>query len=60
MRKIFHVSDKLIVIDSDIEETFGSIHQSAMTKVNIMLKYHVSQDWNVKRIEKHGIKIYEC
>ena len=32
MRKIFHVSDKLIVIDSDIEETFGSIHQSAMTK----------------------------
>ena len=33
MRKIFHLSAKLIVNDSDIDKPFGSIHQSAMTKI---------------------------
>ena len=32
MHKIFHLSAKLIVNDSDIDEAFGSIHQCVIAK----------------------------
>ena len=51
MRKIFHSSAKLIVNDSDIDKPFGSIHQSAMTKI----KKNNSQDWAFKTIVEHGL-----
>ena len=51
MRKIFHSSAKLIVNDSDIDKPFGSIHQSAMTKI----KKNNSQDWTFKTIVEHGL-----
>ena len=35
--KIFHSNAKLIASDSDIDETFKSMHQSIMTKIKIML-----------------------
>ena len=36
-RKIFYSSVKLIASDSDIDETFKSMHQSIMTKNKIQL-----------------------
>ena len=56
-RKIFHSSDKLIGSDSDIEESFKSMHKSIMTKI----KNSASEDWTVLDVMiKHSIKIYEC
>ena len=54
--KIFHWSTKLIVNDSDIDETFKSMHQSFMIKI----KSYADKDWNVlDAIIKHSIKIFE-
>ena len=54
--KIFHWSTKLIVNDSDIDETFKSMHQSFMIKI----KNYADKDWNVlDAIIKHSIKIFE-
>ena len=33
MRKIFHLSDKLIINDSEIDKAFGSMQDSAITKI---------------------------
>ena len=33
MRKIFHLSDKLIINDSEIGKAFGSMQDSAITKI---------------------------
>ena len=56
-RKIFHSSVKLIGSDSDIEESFKSMHKSIMTKI----KNSASEDWTVLDVMiKHSIKIYEC
>ena len=33
MHKIFHFSAKSIVIDSDIDRAFGSMHQKVMEKI---------------------------
>ena len=55
--KIFHSCAKLIACDSDIHETFKSMHQSIMTK----MKNPASKDWIViETIVKHSIKIFEC
>ena len=55
--KIFHSSAKLIVSDTDIDETFQSNHQSIMIK----MKNCASTYWNaVETIKKHSIKIFEC
>ena len=52
--KIFH---SLIVSDSDIDETFKSMHQSIMAKIN----NYACKDWTVLEvIIKHSIKIFEC
>ena len=52
--KIFH---SLIVSDSDIDETFKSMHQSIMAKIN----NYACKDWTVLDvIIKHSIKIFEC
>ena len=54
-RKIFYSSDKLITSDSDIEESFKSMHQSIMTKI----KNYVSEEWVVlDAVIKHSIKIF--
>ena len=37
MRKSFHLSTKLILNNSDIDEAFGSIHQTFTTKIKILL-----------------------
>ena len=37
MRKIFHLSAKVIVNDSDIDKSFGSIHQSPTIKIKKMI-----------------------
>ena len=52
--KIFH---SLIVSDSDIDETFKSMHQSIMAKIN----NYACKDWIVLDVTiKHSIKIFEC
>ena len=52
--KIFH---SLIVSDSDIDETFKSMHQSIMAKIN----NYACEDWIVLDVTiKHSIKIFEC
>ena len=53
---INHLSTKLIVNDLDIDEAFGSMHHSVITK----MKNSVSKDCIVKTIVEHGIKIFEC
>ena len=54
--KNFHSSAKLIATDSNIDETFKSVHQSIMTK----MKNSASKDWIViKTIVKYSIKIFE-
>ena len=54
--KNFHSSAKLIATDSNIDETFKSLHQSIMTK----MKNSASKDWIViKTIVKYSIKIFE-
>ena len=35
-RKIFHSNAKLIASDSDIDETFKSMHETIMTKIKIL------------------------
>ena len=53
-RKIFHSRIKLIASDSDIDETFISMHQSIMTKI----KNDAIEDWIVLDvIIKHSIQI---
>ena len=55
--KIFHSNVKLIVSDSDIDETFKFLHQSTMKKI----KNYASEGWIVlDLITKHSIKIFEC
>ena len=55
--KIFHSSGKLISSDSRIDETFTSMHQSIMTKIN----NYPCEDWIVLDLSvKHSIKIFEC
>ena len=54
MRKIFHLSTKLIANGSDIDEAFESMHQSVMMKI----KKFLSEDWILKTIVEHGIKIF--
>ena len=41
--KIFHSCTKLIASNSDIDETFKSMHQSSMTKI----KNYGCEDWIV-------------
>ena len=56
-RKIFHSNAKLIASDSDIDESFKSMHQSILTKI----KNCASEDCIVfDVIIKHNIKIFEC
>ena len=55
-KKIFHSSAKLTASDSDTDEGFKFMHQSIMAKI----KYSSSEDWVVKIIVKHIIKIFEC
>ena len=49
MRKIFHLSAKLVANYSDIDKAFRSMHQSVMTKT----KNFVSKGWIVKTIVRH-------
>ena len=56
MSKIFHFSANLTVNDSDIDEAFGSMHQSVMTKIENSARI----DWIVKITVEHDIKISEC
>lgn len=51
---MFHSSPKLTVNGSEIDKAFGSIHQSFMMKT----KKFASEDWIVKTILEHGIKIF--
>ena len=54
--KIFHSTAKLIASDSDIDETFKSMHQRIMTKI----KNYACKDWIVLDvIIKYSIKIFE-
>ena len=54
--KIFQSSTKLTAKDSDIDETFKSVHQSFMIKI----KNYADKDWIVLDvITKHSIKIFE-
>ena len=54
--KIFHLSVKLIARDSDIDESFTSMHQSITMKI----KHSAAEYWKVnERITKHIIKIFE-
>ena len=56
-RKIFHSNAKLIASDSDIDESFKSMHQSILTKI----ENYASEDCIVfDVIIKHNIKIFEC
>ena len=53
---IIHSSAKLIASDSDIDETFKSMHQSIMTKI----KNHACEDYIVlDAIIKHSIRIFK-
>ena len=53
----FQTSVKLIASDSNIHETFKSMHQSILRKN----KNSASQDWMViEIIVKYGITIFEC
>ena len=55
--QIFRSSTKLIACDSDIDESFKSMHQSIMAKI----KNYACKDWFVlDAIVKHGIKNFEC
>ena len=56
MRRIFHLSVKLIVNGWEIDKSFGLMHQNVMTK----MKTSVSEDWTVKIIVEYGINILEC
>lgn len=42
MRKIFHLSAKLIVNDSDIDKAFRSIYESVMMKKGLL-----TRSWNM-------------
>ena len=46
MHKIFHLSARLIVNDSDIDKAFGSMHQKVMENI----KKSLSKHWIVKAI----------
>ena len=52
MRKIFHSSSNIIVIDSDIDKAFEPMHQSVMTKIeNFVSKNELlKQLWNMVSI----------
>ena len=53
--KIFQLSVKRTVSDSDTDEAFISIHQSIMTKI----KKYASKDWIVLHvIMEYSIKIF--
>ena len=53
-RKVFDSSVQRIANDSDIDETFKSMHQTIMTKI----KKYASEDWVViETIVNHSIKI---
>ena len=53
-RKVFDSSVQRIANDSDIDETFKSMHQTIMTKI----KKYASEDWFViETIVNHSIKI---
>lgn len=49
MHKNFHSSAKMIVNDSDIGETFRSMHESAVRKI----KNSVTEDWIIETILKY-------
>ena len=56
-RKIFHSNTKVIANDSDIGESFKSMHQSITTKIeNCADEDQTALDV----IIKHNIKIFEC
>ena len=56
-RKIFHSSAKLIASNSDIDDTFKSMHQGIMKKI----KNYASEDFIVLDvIIRHSINIFEC
>ena len=54
--KIFHSSAKITASDSDIDETFKSMHQSIMAKINYACKDWIALDV----IIKHSIMIFDC
>ena len=55
--KIFHSSTKLIASNSDIDESFISMHQSIITKI----KNYASEGWiDLDVTIKHSIKIFVC
>lgn len=55
MSKTCHSSHKLIIIDSDSNKAFGSMHQSGDKMKNSACGY-----WIVKVIMEHVITIFEC
>ena len=56
MRKIFHSGAKLIVNDLGIDKTLGWLHQNVTTEI----KNYIREDWIVKTIAEHSIKIFKC
>ena len=55
--KIFHLSIKVIASDSDIDESFKSMHQSIMMKI----KSSAAEYWKIiEIIIQHSFKIFEC
>ena len=55
--KIFHSWPKVIASDSNIDETFRSMHQSIMAKI----KNHACKDWIVLHvIITHSITVFKC
>ena len=55
--KIFHLSVKVIASDSDIDESFKSMHQSIMMK----RKNSAAEYWKViETTIEHSFKIFEC
>ena len=56
MCKIFHSGAKLIVNDLGIDKTLGWLHQNVTTEI----KNYIREDWIVKTIAEHSIKIFKC
>ena len=53
---VFHSCSQLTASDSDVDESFRSMHQSIMTEI----KKYACEDWIVLDvIIKHNIKIFE-
>ena len=56
MRKMFYSGAKLIANDLGIDKTLGWLHQNVTTEI----KNYIREDWIVKTIVEHSIKIFKC